>query len=262
MCRYDFAPTFVSGASGAKIAKVMLLSGTHPEYMAIRALLKIMTSICSSWQNSKALEMLRFNVHFIVIPVASPWAVNHRSRVNANGVDIARNYPAGWTQGEYVAPPSSTSTYGGTEALSETEAQLVNGVFESEKANIIAAIDFHNHFSTSSLFWLARNLGDAFMTSIAGHFLKLIPRQLVKYNFITPTTEMGTTDATNPGGSFGRNAQANGIEGLTFETSGVVVSGMDFSNLGEVLTVSHDGFVNFLLVLLRGLLQRQYSVKI
>ena len=260
--RYDFSPTWAANTGDAKKIKIMLLTGTHPEYMAIRALLKIMTSICESWENSDALEFLRFNVHFIIIPCASPWAVNHHSRVNANGVDMARNYPVGWSQGTYVAPPSSTSTYGGTEPLSETEAQLVNSVFESEKDGLVAAIDFHNHFSSSSLFWVARNVGDTFMTGIAGNFLKLIPRQETKYNFITPYTALGTTDATNPGGSFGRNANGNGVKGLTFETSGVVVSGLDFSDLGEVLTVSHDGFTNFLIILIRELLMRQYSVRI
>ena len=260
--RYDFAPAWAANTGDAKKIKIMILTGTHPEYMAIRAMYKIMTSICESWANSDALEFLRFNVHFIIIPCASPWAVNHHSRVNANGVDMARNYPVGWTEGTYVAPPSSTSTYGGTEPLCETESQLVNAVFESEKGGLVAAIDFHNHFSTSSLFWAARNAGDTFMAGVAGNFLKLIPRQETKYNFITPYTALGTTDSTNPGGSFGRNANGNGVKGLTFETSGVVVSGLGFSDLGEVLTVSHDGFTNFLIILIRELLMRQYSVRI
>ena len=172
-------------------------------------------------------------------------------------MDMARNFPAGWQQGTYIQPPANT-TYGGTEPLSETEAQLIWGVFNSEKNGMVAAIDYHSNVGTNYFFWCPNNPGDNFMAEVSMNFIKMIARQLYgKYPGLTPSTMIGYYDSTNPGGSFSYNATVNGVEGLSFECSHTVFDWME--DFGDVLTAAHDGIINFLIVLLRGLLGRQYS---
>ena len=252
--RYDFVPKQYPDATNVRVPKVLLLSGIHPEQMAISALYYAMEAICEDWESNPALEALRFGVHFIVVPVASPWAVNHDSRVNANGVDINRNFAPGWVQGEYVAPPSATSTYGGSAALSEDETQFIADIID-EESDIILGIDFHNNFGTDDVFWVSSRPELLKEQNIGAAFLRLIPRtEARKYSWLTPETELGYMSFTSPGGTAARQIWQSGAIGQTIETTEGIVSGIGMTDNGELLTISRDGFLNYIVTALAAIL--------
>lgn len=252
MYRYDFKVKQEQGGDAVPVIKIMILSGTHPEYIAIRSLYKVMESIAERWESNKAIEALRWNVDFIIIPIASPWAVDNNSRVNSNGVDMARNFPAGWVQGSYVEPPSLSSTYGGTEPLSELEAQYINNVLE-ENTDIVLGIDFHNQYSQEYTFWTAMYKANSLEYRISCAFMKLINRLTKKkFDYISDSYKIGIVDTGLPGGSFGRQVYEYSSIGMTFESCNNNIAG--FSNKSDIITITHDAFINFLNIYLRNII--------
>lgn len=253
MYEYDFIPKWQPDTTVVKLVrrrKIIILTGIHPEARSIQALINIMTSICSMWQTNRALEFLRWNVEFKIIPCASPWAVANASRVNSRGVDINRNFESHWVQGTYEEPPSSTSTYGGSAPLSEKESQYINGVIE---ANLDADmfIDFHNNYS-ETLFWIPLEFNDynKIVRNVSCNLMKLADRRLKqKFTYIPSTYQIGLVDITSSGGSSKNQAQAKGIPSATFECANDNVEG--FTNVMDILTITHDTFINYLLMLMR-----------
>lgn len=71
----------------------------------------------------------------ILIPIVNPDGWERSTRKNANGVDLNRNFPDGW-----VASDSSSSTHGGPEPLSESEARLLFELVEREGPTAIVSI--------------------------------------------------------------------------------------------------------------------------
>lgn len=106
--------------------KFIVVTGIHREYNGIYSMYNALAEITT---NSELAE-LRRNVHFIVIPVLSPYSllgdydvVGHA--LNANGVEIHRNFEVGFSvSGE------GTIHYTGTEPLTEVESQYLDNVLK------------------------------------------------------------------------------------------------------------------------------------
>lgn len=119
--------------------KIFLISGIHGgEDVSGFGTYVLANRLCNAWSSSEALEMLRFNVELLVIPVANPSGWNARTRKNGNGVDLNRNFPDGWVESD----PADV-TYGGPSPLSELEAQYISQVMQ-ENPDIDMFCDFHN----------------------------------------------------------------------------------------------------------------------
>ncbi len=73
--------------------------------------------------------------HVIFIPVANPDGLAKRTRVNANRVDVNRNFPAGWKSGK-----KGRMTYGGPRPLSEPESRVLFNLVEDEKPYAIISV--------------------------------------------------------------------------------------------------------------------------
>ena len=136
--KYEFKPKNPLNPTNLKVPKIIIATGTHPEKSAVFTLYHTMDNICNHWQDDELLEALRFNFYFIIIPIASPWAYDNNSRTNYNGVDMARNFPARWIQGQ-----PGTPTYGGEYPLSEPEAVILNNLL-LENRDAISVVDFHS----------------------------------------------------------------------------------------------------------------------
>lgn len=57
-------------------------------------------NIVKNWKSNPALEYLRHYVDFEIIPVVNPWGFENKSRYNSNWVDLNRNTPYQFTQGQ------------------------------------------------------------------------------------------------------------------------------------------------------------------
>lgn len=74
-------------------------------------------------------------VHVLLITIANPDGWKASTRKNANGVDLNRNFPAGWARSD----PGSAS-YGGARALSEAESRILYDLVERARPKAILSI--------------------------------------------------------------------------------------------------------------------------
>lgn len=140
---YKFTPTTPDYDGDLDRPTVFLLCGLHgSEHVSPLATYLMLDQVYNNWQSDELLEALRFNVNFIVLPVANPSGWDAITRQNHNGVDLNRNFPVNW-----AFSASGSTTYGGASPASELETQYIMQVFD-DNPNINVFYDFHN-FSTS-----------------------------------------------------------------------------------------------------------------
>ena len=137
--KYEFKPFKPQvNSNGKKHPKILYFGGIHGhERYCNYTDLRFFNDLVKNWKTNDVLEMLRFNVHFIVVPVQSPWGYKNKSRVNVNGVNINRNHAHSWQL------TSEGEDYSGPSAMSEVETQLIDKLI-SENTDAIFALDHHN----------------------------------------------------------------------------------------------------------------------
>lgn len=229
--RYDFKRSDNPDTQNeyVEIPKMFIVSGTHgSEKTAVYTCYQVMKQLCEAWDSNEGLESVRWNVHIIVIPLANPWAwdvpnanfpeLYGGSRVNSNGVDLARNFAGGWSFGG-----EGTDVYSGTSPQSEIEAQLIDAELEKEKDNLIYVCDFHNFFDPKSFMWNAS--ATDFHVNLFDHLsIKMSGKWKAEHDFFPQdeTTYMGLAAQTgahgSPGGSLGFHAvETYNVQGGSFE---------------------------------------------
>ncbi len=233
LVRYDFVEP--NGDSSGKFftqnkTKIILSSGTHSEFAGIYGLYNAMKQIT----NNPNLIDLRRNVHFIVIPVLNPYGVQNNARVNANGIDIARNFEVGWFKSDPTnADGTPNTTYGGTAPLTEPESVFLDTILKENTDAIFYASCHSFQYNTvggtvkpNQIMWCASATN--YVNNIGGKVVDKVSRLLrEKYAEIdfeygnglvdNPTTLLGLSNMNAPGGSEGRQATKYGIQGCTFE---------------------------------------------
>lgn len=258
--RYDFKPKITENNSvSTNFPKMLVVSGTHGfERTSIWVTLQAMKQICVNWKDDEPLEVLRWNIHFIVIPVLTPWSYNNATRKNSRGVDISRNFPSGW---ETASSDPSSSTYRGESPLSELEAQYINAILENEK-DILYTVDFHNfHTPINDLgqpmpekfLWIP---GASNLTIAAGKYLisKMSRKWKKEYPFLSQddTTIFGYADNALPGGTIGVHAVAKGHHSNTFEICQRFELEPGYENYSAlVIQLGTESFINWLLLMLK-----------
>lgn len=256
---YKFKPTRPQTSITTKLPKVFITTGTHG-YEHVPGLMTYLMfkQMCEKWKDYPQLEVLRFNVEFLVIPVVNPSGWDDYTRTNRNGVDINRNFPEGWVLGT-----QGTNTYGGTAPLTELESQYVKAVFDNNP-DIAIMYDFHNFAgdSTTNYFiWLATSSG-AYVQHMVQKLIGRMTRKWRKEYAFIPTDYnwfAGYTDATG-GGMIQDHALGRGIKYTgTFEVCGrwwiedpANVSALPYNTTHK--TTSVEALVNWLLINLNELL--------
>lgn len=203
--------------------KIILSSGTHPEWSGIYGLFYAMREIT----NNPDLINIKRNCHFVIIPVLNPYGVDNGDRRNANKVDIARNFEVEWySQSPTNNDGTENGSYGGTAPFTEPESVYLDTVLKENKDAIFYA-SCHSFqqgavggATKPSLFtWCASATN--YVENIGGKVVDKISRLWRnKYGDDTTnksTTLLGTSDWGAPGGSEGQQAIKYGIQGCTFE---------------------------------------------
>ena len=243
--RYDFTPPKPYRYPNYQLPKIYYQSGIHGhEKRAAMGGAAFFKELCELWKSSDLLSMLRWNFAFTVIPVVNPTGFNLNQRKNANGVDLNRNFPNGWT----LETDTSSTNYGGTAPLSEVESQYVDNVLRTEK-DILFVIDQHNsgYYSTENfIMWLGSNntktrLLNSGVANQMTHYLK--------------RNEFGNIDASNANlvyisgasdGTFIKHCESYNIPCTLLEAS--LGWGSTYSNVQNVTTT---GLANLILAVVR-----------
>ncbi|HCR88787.1 MULTISPECIES: M14 family zinc carboxypeptidase [Psychrobacter] len=255
--QYRFSAPEVPKTTAMSKPKVILCSNVHGEQAAVFNLYNVMRIICEDWSTNESLETLRWGTDIIVIPVAVPHCFVQASRKNPNGVDIARNFTAGWS---FIADTES-QVYAGTAPLSEIEAQILDAVMTNNKDAVLFA-SLHSFTATSGttlpdgiFLWNAAcseygaNLAKA---SITKHTISAKRR----YAFLNQSDSawLGYTDMTAPPGSEGRQAvlEHGIINGSTFEICGQLHQevGKPFLSAAAT-TLAAEAVINWVLINLK-----------
>lgn len=138
--QYVFAapPNIRDGWSAADAAppKIISVSGIHGgERQAVVRQYLFFRNLCRHWRILPHYARFRFGATFVAIPMVNPFGMDAPQRGNSNGVDINRNFPAGWND----APSDSRGSSAGSEP--ETQA-LMNAL--SLHPDALVVIDNHN----------------------------------------------------------------------------------------------------------------------
>ena len=87
------------------------------------------------------------NINLRIIPCVCPYGFDNKSRTNANGVNINRNFDADWIYQDY-----GTNNYSGPSAASELETQIAQSWLQDVHADgAVLAIDWHNSGYSSEI---------------------------------------------------------------------------------------------------------------
>ena len=131
-----------NGSVRGKLPKITFIAnihgGEHPSALASYYMVK---AICEDWQGNPVLEYLRHNVEFEFIPVANPYGYVTGEYKNSRGVNIQTNFPENWELRDNTDPNSST--YGGTEPLSEVESLYIKDLIDDNTDSVLFA-DLHS----------------------------------------------------------------------------------------------------------------------
>ncbi|MDN6268705.1 MAG: succinylglutamate desuccinylase/aspartoacylase family protein, partial [Tetragenococcus koreensis] len=228
--------------------KFFIVSSTHGnERTSIWVLYNLMKLICEKWQTNESLEFLRWNVEFVICPIISPSGYRKFTRVNANGVDLNRNFDADWENG---SSDKSDTTYRGDVPMSEPEAIVCDNIIKRENPNFV--IDFHNFHaqSTPTIFnWIigysdkVNDIGDLVLSKMARKWKKQypdLPQDVVGFGYGSPGIQVG---------SLSNYAQKKyGIPSSLFEVCWKMEAKTDSIKRDSFIsTIGLDTFSNFLL---------------
>lgn len=159
----------VRGTRDATIAKPIfaIQSGVHGyERAAVNSLYIFIRDLLTG---NGSLSELLLNAEIHIIPCVCPWGSDNDSRMNANSVNINRNYNANW-----VLNGEGTNNYSGPSAASELETQISqNWIGSMVNAGAKFVIDWHNSGFTNEIFCLATGAESLTgNTSFKRYFLK------------------------------------------------------------------------------------------
>ena len=118
---YRFNPKRFGLAKNKKrIPKIIIIGGQHGfEKSNVFGLYYLIKDMLKNWKKDSVLDYLRHHVELIIIPIVNPWGFDNRNRLNANSVNINRNYDCNW-----IADGEGTE-YGGAAPFDQVETQIV-----------------------------------------------------------------------------------------------------------------------------------------
>ena len=272
MYMYKFISPKAPNSSGmnpeitsARHIKAFVITGTHPEFMAIWDLINTMRLVCRSWRDDKNLEELRWNADIYIIPCFNPYGIDNATRTNENAVDLNRNAPTS----DWYERGEGTQTYSGKSAGSEYSTKVLMHYLEAIQPQVF--IDHHNTNVGSGddegdgknmiYTHCAEQIGiDVASVVISQMTRKWKDRYTDTFPSVEadPTTMFGFTSFDDIAGSLGKYATEQGALGSTYESNnGILYKNGEYSTANRVhdneliSTCATEGFINYLVRILK-----------
>lgn len=242
---YRFTPTRPTIAVTTKKTTILIVCGIHGfEHASTLCTFLAMQNIRNNWETDATLEFLRWNVDFIVLPVANPSGWNDFTRKTRNGIDINRNFPWDWIK----STDTASSTYPGVSPASEIETQNIMSLFTNNTIDFF--IDFHNFHlgSNGDYFAYFSSKSDPFIHHLIQNLYSKMTREWKKdYTYIPDDYFIGFSTVEN-GGMSQNYAQHIGVKrSSTFEVcnrwvldggESSIVHGEDANRCGTELLIN------------------------
>ena len=227
-----------------KKPKLILLAGIHGyEQGSAYCLARVMKQITEGTDSIS--KFIRNNVEIIVVPIGNPYGYNHNERKNQNGVDLNRNFAAGWV----ASGSPSDEYYGGASPNSEEETQILTSLLD-DNSDAYYAVDFHNIANGYPLMYLYNNEQAQFCNSL---FVTLTNKWLSEYIGF-PTSRLLGYCNTGVNACFAKQAIVNGINSFVAEAPWVMpVIGSEQYDV-PTLTVGCDVFGNVLAMIAKSMI--------
>ena len=232
-----------NSAYSLKKPKLVFIAGIHGyEQGSSYCLAKVMQQITNGTDSIS--KFIRDNIEIVIVPVANPYGYNHNQRKNENGVDLNRNFTAGWTSS---ADPSS-DYYGGASPASETETQLLTSLL-NDNDDAYYAVDFHNIANGYPLMYLYSDSQVQFCNSL---FNTLTEKWLSEYTGF-PTDRLLGYCNTGVNACFAKQARSIGVDAFVAEAPWVMpVIGKTQYDV-PTLTIGADVFGNIMAMLAKSM---------
>ena len=210
--KYTFSnlPLINESEYQCKELKIVVVTGVHGyEKGACWVLAQFFKLLCENTDDG-ILGFMRRNVVFEVVPVANPHGFANNQRRNANGVDINRNFDAGWR----LQDDPDSDYYGGASANSEAETNLLIQ-FLNDNLDADYVIDYHNIANGYPLFYLGSNEQARMCNSV---FSTLTEKWTREYNGFPNDRLLGYCKKGSGGATLVSYARKLNLKAFTLET--------------------------------------------
>lgn len=225
---------------------VMLDAGMHGfEKAAVYGLYCFMYDVCHNWDKNDALKNVRFGVNVRIIPVSCPYGFDRNDRLNANHINLNRNFDTPTWQ---AVPASETggvwdSNASGLAPFDQPETVIIRDWYTNNKKSCLSYINLHTNgqYNVSSYYEANAciaigDIDDDYYNRIQTIFRKHICEQTLmwtkEWDNISPSTTIGrfqNQDSTNP--KFGTIQQ---WFGYTVKQIGICLEGFNGMNNNNV----------------------------
>lgn len=223
---YTYTPkrTAYYSSLNKKLPKIIIISAQHGfEKSSVYGLFYFLKDLTERYEQNELLTYIHDNVQLIIVPVVNPWGFDNNEYVNANGVNLNRNYLCdAWKPSE-----PGTSQYGGPEPFSEPESQIIRDLVLANTDSYLffdyhtngggainenRKINWHSYRTSNSKYYNKMKYASArHITRITSMFAK-------DYNVVFGDNEVaGYIDDGNSTASSEKWAYDNNIIGITFE---------------------------------------------
>lgn len=122
---------------------IVITAGIHGyEKASVFGTFYFVRELLKHWAEDETLAYIRHSAKLVIVPVANPWGFMHNTycngntSVNADGVNINRNFEYGWNSS------LTGEQYAGTAPYSEKETQYIKAILDEYIDNLFY-IDFH-----------------------------------------------------------------------------------------------------------------------
>ena len=176
MFMYKISNTNVGAGNTTRFKKktLFLIAGQHGSETAAQFNAYLFAKkLCNATEQAAFNILAYFDVY--IIPCVNGYGIYHNTRVNANLVDLNRNYPTpGWYE-----EGSGTTHYTGPSAGSEFETQVVMAIAANINPNMF--VDHHNYEVMECQFYTECDADQAqaliykSLVNLSEHFTRLFP---------------------------------------------------------------------------------------
>ncbi len=262
--RYDFCerePRHKTNKWSETKPKFIVVTGIHREWNGIYGMFHALSEITTN----PDLAELRRNVHFIAIPVLSPYSLDGDYDVvghcaNYNGVEIHRNFEVG-----FEVKDEGTIHYSGPEPLSEVESQYLDNIFKenTDAAYFLTCHSFDReqtwgvgflwgssatNYMCNMAYRVIDKMGKAWHEKYGQTWVDGIANANSGYTALEEGDyRIGHADLTTTNGNEQRHATKYGIQATNFEV-GETMFVLDSEMLSaKALTLGTEAYINFFL---------------